>query len=488
MRLETPRLMVAGLSGDSGKTLLAIGLCRALAGRGLQVAPYKKGPDYIDAGWLGAASGRPGRTLDTFMMDPPALGTSLARSAGADLVLIEGNRGLYDGLDAEGSHSSAELAKILDAPVVLVVDVTKTTRTIAAQVLGCREFDPELPIKGVILNRVATSRQEALIRKVIEDRLDVEVLGAVPRLTEPDPLPGRHLGLVTTREHPSLERALETAGRVVSGHVDLDRLLAVAATARAIELPEIPAERRRSPVRIGVARGRAFNFYYPANLEALEACGAILVDFSPRTESHLPSVDAVYFGGGFPEVHAGALADNASLRREIFVAARDGLPIWAECGGLMFLARELRVQGHPYPMAGVLDLEIEQTPWPQGHGYVVATVDGDNPFLEPGTAIRGHEFHYSRPISGSDLENTVLRLERGQGLGQGRDGIVKDNLWASYLHVHALGLRSWAPRFTELARRARTSRDPLRMPGALGGAGAGVNPTTGTKGQHQNER
>jgi len=475
MLLEMPRLMVAGLSGDSGKTLVAIGLCRALAGTGIQVAPYKKGPDYIDAGWLGAAAGRPGRSLDTFMMDRPGLGTSLARSAGADLVLVEGNRGLYDGLDADGSHSSAELAKLLDSPVVLVVDVTKATRTVAAQVLGCREFDPGLPLRGVILNQVATSRQERLIRRVIKERLDVEVLGAIPRLTGPDPLPGRHLGLVTTREHPSLERALETAGRAVSEHVNLDRILAVAATARAIELPELPPQRRRSPVRIGVARGRAFNFYYPANLEALEACGAKLVDFSPRTESRLPSVDAVYFGGGFPEVHAGALADNASLRREIFVAAREGLPIWAECGGLMFLARELRVQGHPYPMAGVLDLEIEQTPWPQGHGYVVASIDRPNPFLQLETRIRGHEFHYSRPTSGPDLEKTVVHLERGRGLGEGRDGIVKGNLWASYLHVHALGLHDWATRFTALVRQARTGRDHLRLAGMLAGKEAAAD-------------
>jgi len=472
MKLATPRLMVAGLAGDSGKTLFAIGLARALCERGIRVAPYKKGPDYIDASWLGAAAGRPGRTLDTFMIDRPGLGSSLARSKDADLILVEGNRGLFDGADTVGSHSTAELAKIIGAPVVLVVDVSKATRTVGAQVLGCREFDRDVELAGVVLNRVATLRQEPLIRTVLEHQVGVEVLGALPRLTATDPLPSRHLGLVTTGEHPTLERTLRTATQLVAGHVNLDRIRIVAERAGTVELPVAKSPRRGARVRIGVGRGQAFSFYYPANLEVLEACGAELTFFSPLSEPRLPDVDAVYFGGGFPEVHANTLSDNQTLRSDVRRAVRDGLPVWAECGGLMYLARELLVQGATYPMAGALDVTVEQTPWPQGHGYVVATVDRKNPYLATGATIRGHEFHYSRATGGRDLERTVLRIERGHGLAGGRDGIVRDNVWASYIHIHALGLRDWAPRFVARIRAAGRGRNP-RLPELVGHPGGG---------------
>ena len=217
MQLTAPRLVIAGLGGDSGKTLVSLGLTGALRSRGVEVAPYKKGPDYIDAAWLGAAAGRPGRNLDTFLMPASGLGRSLGAAAGADLLLVEGNRGLYDGLDAGGTHSTAELAKRIGAPVVLVVDVTKTTRTIAALVLGCRMLDPELDLAGVILNRVATARQEKLIRRAVEEDAGIPVVGAVPRLADDGPLPGRHLGLVTVTDHPAAVEALARAAWDQSG-------------------------------------------------------------------------------------------------------------------------------------------------------------------------------------------------------------------------------------------------------------------------------
>lgn len=455
MTVLTPRVVIAGLSGDAGKTLVAVGLAGALRGRGLAVAPYKKGPDYIDAAWLGAAAGRPGRNLDTYLMPREALGASLARAGNADLILIEGNRGLHDGSDRQGTHSTAALAKQLRAPVVLVVDATKATRTLAACVKGCAVVDPELDIAGVILNRVATARHERVVREAFADLGGPPVLGALPKLGD-DPLPSRHLGLVTAVEHGESARAIEQASKTIAAFVDLEAVLALARRAAAVNFP--PPEAVTVPdgpaVRIGILRDEAFSFYYPENLEALVEAGATIVEASPLRSDALPAVDALYIGGGFPEVHVAGLSANEAFRRSVAAAASRGLPIYAECGGLMYLARELQVAGRGYPMAGVLDVVIEQTSRPQGHGYVEAVVDAPNPYFPPGTRLRGHEFHYSRPVGEATIAS-VLRLERGTGLGRGRDALVTGQIWASYLHLHALGTPAWAAGVVSAARGHR---------------------------------
>lgn len=460
MRFTTPRLVVAGLSGDSGKTLVTLGIASALRQRGVVVAPFKKGPDYIDAAWLGAATGRPGRNLDTFLQGPEALGAILARGSSAGLALIEGNRGLFDGLDAAGTHSTAELAKRLGAPVVLVVDVTKTTRTVAAMVLGCRALDPDVPLAGVVLNRVATARQERVIREALARAGGPPVLGAVPRVGD-DPLPGRHLGLVTAAEHPATQEAIAAAARLAQAHIDLEALLEIAGRARAVELPDREPPARGTRVRIGVLRDEAFSFYYPENLETLEELGAELVPFAALAGDSLPAVEALYVGGGFPELYAADLAANRRLRESLRAAVAGGLPVYAECGGLMYLARELVTDGVSHPMVGILDLVVEQTTRPHGHGYAEGTVDRANPFFESGSRLRGHEFHYSRPRGGADRAATVVGLERGTGVGEGRDGIVTGRVWASYLHLHALGTPAWAPALVDLARSYRRERSEI---------------------------
>lgn len=452
MQLVEPRLVVAGLSGDGGKTLVSLGLVRELVRRGLAVAPFKKGPDYIDVAWLGAAAGRPGRNLDTFLMDRGALGASLATARGADLLVVEGNRGLFDGVDGGGTHSTAELAKRLGAPVLLVVDVTKTTRTAAALVLGCKLFDPALEIGGVVLNRVATSRQEALIRGAIEGATGIPVVGAIGVLRGEARLPGRHLGLVTAGEHPQRAAAIERLASAVGKGVDLDRVRAIAERARALDLPETGTVAGGPRVKVAVVRDEAFSFYYPENLEALEARGADLVPVEALEDGTLPPVDAVYVGGGFPEVHRERLAGARRFLASLRAAASDGVPVYAECGGLMLLSRELSVDGRSYPMAGVLDLVVEQMPRPQGHGYVTGRVDRANPFYPQGAEVVGHEFHYSRVVGGADAARTSVALTKGDGLGGARDGVVKRRVWASYVHVHARSSDLWADGLMAAAR------------------------------------
>jgi cobyrinic acid a,c-diamide synthase len=270
------------------------------------------------------------------------------------------------------------------------------------------------------------------------------VLGALPRFSEA-PLPARHLGLLPAAEHGASEQAIEFVADAVLADVDLGAVETLARAASPVTFPEpaSPHLRPTSGVRIAVLRDEAFSFYYPENLEALTAAGARLIEVSPLRAAALPSVDAVYAGGGFPEAHAAALSANSAFQASLRDAVADGLPVYAECGGLMYLARELHVGGRRYPMAGVLDLAIEQTPRPQGHGYVEARVDAPNPFFPVGTRLRGHEFHYSRPIAG-DIPPTVLQIERGTGLGASRDGIVTGRVWGSYLHLHALGAPGWA--------------------------------------------
>jgi cobyrinic acid a,c-diamide synthase len=356
-------------------------------------------------------------------------------------------------MDGEGSHSTAQLAKLVGAPVVLVVDATKVTRTVAAQVLGCEVMDPKLNLAAVILNRVASGRHEAVIREAIAGTTDVPVLGAIPRKAKLD-LPSRHLGLVPVAEHPRSEEMLERAADLVESSVDVGALLTVAQETPRLE---VPAERERSApvgsrVRIGVARDVAFSFYYPENLEGLEQAGAELVFVSPTADEELPALDALYIGGGFPEIYAAELAANRAFRSALRRRIADGLPVWAECGGLMYLAQELLVEGVARPMVGALPIHVEQTVRPQGHGYVAARVDSPNPFLAAGSVIRGHEFHYSRVTEGAGALRTVLAIDRGVGVGEGRDGVQVGSAVATYTHLHAAGVPEWAPAMVRAAR------------------------------------
>ena len=475
MQVSVPRLLVAGLRGGGGKTLLSLGLAASFRSRGLVVAPFKKGPDYIDAAWLTRAAGRPCRNLDLFLFPPDVAKRSfLDASFGADVALIEGNRGLYDGMDPEGSYSSAELAKLLKAPVLLCIDVTKTTRTAAALILGLQTLDPEVPLAGVVLNRVAGERHESVLRETIEGICGIPVLGAIPRLPD-DLFPERHLGLVPPQETDGVDLPLARVQDMAEEYLDLDRILALAKDAPRTTNsfngvsanPGLraggPGTRSRSgdptknQVRIGVFRDAAFQFYYPENLEHLVQAGAELVEVSPLQDPSLPKVDALYLGGGFPETLAPGLSRNVPFMRSLRDAAENGLPIYAECGGAVYLGDALHYQGESYSLVGVLPVEYGFQAKPRGHGYTVLETVGENPFFLLGKTLRGHEFHYTYMLSpGATDLGFAFRVHRGYGYDGKHDGLCRWNVLASYTHVHSLGTVDWAPALVRTAVRFRS--------------------------------
>jgi cobyrinic acid a,c-diamide synthase len=461
-----PRLVVAGFSGGSGKTIVSLGLLLAAQRRGLPVRAFKKGPDYIDAAWLGWASGGAVHNLDTFLMGFEKVVASFALNAvPGGFNLIEGNRGLYDGFDARGTHSTAELAKALRAPVVLVLDATKVTRTSAAMVLGCQRLDPDVNIVGVILNQVSGPRHEQVVREAVEAVCGIPVLGVLPRVEKASLLPERHLGLVVPEEHSALKPLRGTLEALFEGRVEFERLWKMSCLASDLDPvvktdPELPDGRG---LRVGYLRDSAINFYYPENLEHLSAAGAKLVPISALSAASLPEdIDALYMGGGFPETHGEALSANRPFLASIWRAVGSGLPVYAECGGLMLLARAIVWQGRKHRMAGVLPFEVGVCTKPQGHGYTKLAVDTPNPFFPQGLTLRGHEFHYSMILPGTDLPNTACAVRRGVGCYHGRDGVIVGNLWASYTHLHALATPEWARGLLNAARRfAGTRAAPL---------------------------
>ncbi len=451
-----PRVVIAGLSGDSGKTMVALGMLLAARARGLEVAAFKKGPDYIDAAWLSWASGRPARNLDSFLAGFPGCLTSFGRHAVREgLNVIEGNRGLYDGVDAAGTHSTAELAKALHAPVILVLNAAKVTRTIMAPILGCLDLDPDVHIAGVVLNRVAGRRHETMLRAAV-DACGLPVLGVVPKAAATTLLPDRHLGLVTPAEHPAiaeLERNLRT---LVADRLELELVAAVAREAPPLTAPP-PRAAQPAPssnVRIGFLRDSAFTFYYPENLEALEELGAELIPLSSLDTPELPGdLAGLYIGGGFPETHGAAISRNRSFLDSLCRRAASGLPIYAECGGLMLLSQAVVWRGSTYPMAGWLPFSVHVCDTPQGHGYAELLVDRPNPIYPVGLALKGHEFHYSRIDPRTEELPTACAVRRGTGCYRGREGIFRANTWACYTHIHALGTPEWAPALVQCARR-----------------------------------
>lgn len=454
MAEKIPRLVIAGLSGDSGKTIVALSVLTALKRKGFRTSVFKKGPDYIDPAWLSWASGSVCRNLDTFMVDEKDVSTTFQKhSAGFEISIIEGNRGIFDGKGEEGKHSTAELAKLLRAPVVLVVDCTKTTRTIAAIIKGCIDFDPEVNIVGVILNKLAGKRHRNVISDSVEKYCDIPVLGAVPKFDyNKGIIPGRHLGLVTPSEFESDRRLENKLYDITEKYLNLNEIIKKANNAKTLDSIYFkPDTEINSTVKIGFFKDSVFTFYYPENLEALRDSRAELIPISSLSDSSLPDIDGLYIGGGFPETHAAQLAENRALMGSVKSVAEKGMPIYAECGGLIYLSRSLKWNDKIFPMAGLFDIDLEMSRKPMGHGYIEAEVDKKNPFFEIGTLIKGHEFHYSGPKSNFESYPTCLNIKIGSGIGGNRDGLLYKCCFAGYIHIHATGAKKWANSFVRAA-------------------------------------
>ncbi len=457
MKYRIPRVVIAGLRGGSGKTTLSVSLCRAFSkGMGKRVVPFKKGPDYIDAGWLSRASDSQCYNLDTYLLPEETVYRSfLYHAKDADLAIIEGNRGVFDGVDVKGSYSTASLAKRLLSPIILVVDCTKVTRTISAILKGIVEFDREIRIGGVILNNIAGSRHERVIREAIESYTTLEVLGAIRRFENVEMIE-RHMGLKPYHEHEDVEGIIDALTERVTESIDLKRLYKISTEVEDLEL-EDNAELYSSTndgagLKIGVIRDRAFQFYYPENLEALRAQGAEIVEIDATRQQVFPDIDALYIGGGFPETNAIELSKNTSFMASLKERVEKGLPVYAECGGLMYLGQEIEFKGKRYRMTGVLPISFTMLERPAAHGYTVVEVRGDTGYYPRGTRFRGHEFHYSVVKGYNQKMEFAFKMLRGKGIMDGYDGVVYKNVLATYTHVHALGVKQWVDGMLRVAR------------------------------------
>jgi cobyrinic acid a,c-diamide synthase len=432
-----PRIVIAGTESSAGKTTFTVGLIRALRLRGLKVAVFKCGPDYLDPSYHTRAAGAPSHNLDGWMMGHEAVLRTFARaSTGADIAVIEGVMGLFDGASARGEDgSTAQVAKWLDAPVLLVVDACGMARSIAAVGRGFRDFDPELRVAAMICNRVGSRGHLDLLREASDSP---PVLGGMP--LEPSlSFPERHLGLLTADEANVPETLLTAWGEVVGQWADLDAIIAVARESK--PLPPIAAAKSTAPgrpkCRIGLALDEAFHFYYVDNLTMLEQGGAELITFSPVRDRHLPRVDAIYMGGGYPEAHAAQLEANASMRQEIAEFAAAGGVIYAECGGLMYLCSELRtLDGCGYRMCGVLPARTVMCDRLQALGYVEVSTRRSSVLGPAGLRFRGHQFRYSRLEQLSNQIEPAFRILRRYGGEELDEGFQLANTIASYVHAH----------------------------------------------------
>ncbi|MEO5347522.1 MAG: cobyrinate a,c-diamide synthase [Magnetococcus sp. YQC-9] len=460
-----PRLMIAATRKSSGKTTLTLGLASALAERQLAVRPFKKGPDFIDPAWLTRAAGATCHNLDFHIMGRAAMLENFRRfAAGGDIALIEGNHGYYDGQDLEGADCGAALAELLQTPVLLIVDCKGASRGIAPLIHGHLDFPGGAWIRGIVLNNVASPRHEQRLRVALERYCPVPILGAIPR-TRAVEIDERHLGLQPVAEGEAPLERIRTIRETITAHVDLDGILAIARQAPVWQ-PDFPVATTPSPVassisapagiqsvRVAMALDQATHFYYPENLEALRLAGVELLPFSMLRDRQLPDgIDGLYLGGGFPEVFMETLTANRPLLAQIRTQAKAGLPIFAECGGLMMLAEKITWGERQAEMIGALPIEVTVEKRPVGYGYM--RIVGSERLAWPGSGVEipCHEFHHSRVTRVGDGVEFAFGVTRGFGVDGQHDGLKYRNILACYAHVHTQGAPGWADFLAEFWR------------------------------------
>jgi len=454
------RIFISAAHKSSGKTTLTLGICAALKARGLVVAPYKKGPDYIDPMWLSRASQHDCHNLDfQTMSNDEMLATVSLYSKSADISIIEGNKGLFDGVALDGSNSNAAVAELTQSPIVLVIDTQGMTRGIAPLLLGYQAFNKNIHIAGVILNKVGGPRHEKKLRDVIAQYTNITVVGAVPRVKELN-ITERHLGLIPSNETTDTDAVINKIANVIEKHVDLDLLIKISAAAEPFPSSSYTIVNKEKPLslKVGIARDAAFGFYYPGDLNAFRAEGVELVEFDTLNDTKLPNVDALFIGGGFPESWMQELEANHSLRQQIKQEIEAGMPVYAECGGLMYLSRSIHWHDKKAEMVGAIHADIEMNERPQGRGYVSLQHTKNTLWPMPASnTIFAHEFHYSAFKDVSELSpNYAYEMQRGHGITGQHDGLIYKNLVANYAHLRDTSQYHWVSAFVEFIRQHKS--------------------------------
>ncbi len=457
-------LYISAAHKSSGKTILSTGICAALKNRGYSVQPFKKGPDYIDPVWLGLASGKPCHNLDFFTSTTRFIQSQFYHyAANNDVALIEGNKGLHDGLSLDGSDSNAALARLLNLPVILVLDSLGITRGIAPLLKGLQAFEPDLQIAGVILNKVAGSRHRSKLVEAIETYTDIPIFGVVGR-DRTLALVERHLGLIPGNEvGKEAHKFIQKLQARVSDEVDLEKILACEMTKTHHFKLEFCKKLQQCGLRVAIAKDRNFGFYYPADLERFAELGVTLVEFDTSTDAALPeNIDGLFIGGGFPETGLEDISRNHSLLVDIKGNIENGLPAYAECAGLMYLSRNIQYNDITLPMAGVIPADVVMHSKPQGRGYVkLESTQGHPWFGNQGLkSLNAHEFHYSSLVNLAPDTQFAYRVKRGHGIDGINDGIIIGNLLASYCHLRQTDTCDWVDRFVNFIIQCKnTIRD-----------------------------
>ena len=447
-------LLFSATHKSSGKTVISLGVCAALHDDGFSVQAFKKGPDYIDPMWLSKSTRRHCYNLDYWTQSEAELKSMFAQqSLHADISVIEGNKGLHDGVATDGSNSNAALAKLLHAPVILILDTRGTIRGVAPLVLGYQQFDPAVNIAGIVLNLVGGSRHAAKLTKVIEGYTDIPILGVVQRDPELE-LVERYLGLMPSNEDRTAQQKIARIASLISKQVDLDQLMQLATTAVAPFVTKIePVAGQVSNLKIAYAKDEAFGFYYADDLASFSQQGIQLLPFDTLRDHQLPAADALFLGGGFPEKRMHDLAANTSLRQAIYDAIEQGMPAYAECGGLMYLCKSITVSSTQCEMVGVIDAHCEMLEKPVGRGYTLLQKNKHHPWPNMGNQpIPGHEFHYSRLTQIGADTRFAYEVNRGYGVNGQKDGIHYKNLLACYSHQRNTRQNQWISSFIEFIK------------------------------------
>lgn len=446
-------LLLSAANKSSGKTVISLGICAALRAQGHIVQSFKKGPDYIDPMWLAKATQRSCYNLDFWTQSDHEIKSTLsANSQDANISIIEGNKGLHDGLAADGSNSNAALAKLTKTPVVMVLDTRGTIRGVAPLLLGYQQFDPDVNIAGVILNFVGGERHAAKLRAVIERYTDIPILGMVQRNAELE-LVERYLGLMPSNEDNAADKKIARIAEIISTQVELDKISSIASTAENIRAIKNEQHSKLYDLKIAYAKDEAFGFYYADDLDAFSQLGAQLIPFDTLYDSALPQADGLFIGGGFPEKRMQALAENMRMKQSIHDAIENGMPAYAECGGIMYLSKSIRYENQQSEMVGIIQADSEMHEKPIGRGYTLLQNNSQHPWnISKDSEIAGHEFHYSTLNATPADTIFAYQVNRGFGINSENDGIVYKNLLACYAHQRNTQQNQWVSSFLEFVK------------------------------------